>query len=101
MSGELRKGDTVQLKARVRSIGGEYVNVTVEGDSGPTFAFKREALTRIGRPQPPVGTVVVKEGVAWQRSRMSSRWYSPGNGRTLDWDDVSDGTIIFEPEDAS
>ena len=101
MSRQLRVGDRVTATGTVRNLskyyldGSDAITVDVDGDLKGSFIFDASALTLIAPAEPPVGSVVVKDGVAWVRSGPVG-WLSH-DGEYRIWDDISDGEVIFVP----
>jgi hypothetical protein len=88
-----KPGDRVTLTAEVHSgldSDGEYF-IHLVGSNRSTYA-RHEALTLIAPAEPPVGSVVVKDGVAWTRGCFD--WADYNDDRAA-WSDLSDGEIIF------
>jgi hypothetical protein len=104
---DFRVGDRVRAEGVVDQVDNYgWVYVIWDGASGQFgFAARHQAaLTLIERPappEPPVGSVVVKDGTAWVRehrvqtgARLSWRGLS---SMYRDWSDISDGDVIFTP----
>lgn len=77
--------------------------VAFDGDDYCTHegtAVDVNALTLIEPAEPPVGSVVVKDGVAWVWACKDSpkfHWIDPLTESWAEWSDISDGDIIFTP----
>lgn len=105
MSRELRPGDRVTATGTVRHVGryaldnSPAVTVSIDGDVKGSFVFDGSALTLIEPAEPPVGSVVVKDGVAWTRTLRD--WHAHIRGyEYATWTDLSDGDVIFVPGDS-
>jgi len=72
-------------------------DVHIDGEDGTRHSFAAAALTLIEPAEPPVGSVVVKDGVAWSRGKANGDepWWSPT--RSVGWSEISDGEVIFTP----
>jgi len=56
------------------------------------------ALTLIEPAEPPVGSVVVKDGVAYMHEFTDGNaWTTAKDGMCHPWADISDGEVIFTP----
>ena len=71
----------------------------------PVALFIPDAnLSLVSRAEPPVGSVVVKDGVAWVKEAIAAPnvpdpWLSTVDEVWAVWADISDGTVIFRPGD--
>jgi hypothetical protein len=101
MTRPLRVGDRVTATGTVTDVSGSHrYTVKFDGDAMYRNGLPPEALTLIEPAEPPVGSVVVKDGVAW--TRYHARWYTEsvaeGVGpRVGKWRDLDDGEVIFTP----
>jgi hypothetical protein len=104
VSRPLRVGDRVTATGTVSTVepAEGHVTVNFDGTTAPNGFYIKDAdaLTLIAPAEPPVGSVVVKDGVAYQRRGILERWYHPW-GAAIEWGDISDGDVIFQPEDPS
>jgi len=75
--------------------------VAFDGDDYCTHegtAVDVNALTLIEPAEPPVGSVVVKDGVAYMREFSdAAAWTTARDGKCYRWSDLSDGTVIHTP----
>lgn len=104
MSRPLRVGDRVTATGTVDDPHGDG-DVLVRWDgysAGQASWILPNALTLIAPAEPPVGSVVVKDGAAW--TNMAEGCYSDplgpwsdAEGNNVFWPDISDGDIIFTP----
>lgn len=103
MTRRLRVGDGVTLEGVVRyvSLDGLSVDVTVREDRVITAPM--DCLNLVAPAEPPAGSIVVKDGIAWVRDNVYEAyeaypWFSvQGQGKWRAWEDISDGEVIFTP----
>jgi hypothetical protein len=105
MSRQLRAGDRVSATGTVQRIAPTLMDpeivcgvVAFDGDdyqTGEGTAISVEALTLLTPAEPPVGSVVVKDGVAWVR--LSDGWCTYGLAGTFHWSKLADGDVIHVP----
>jgi hypothetical protein len=106
MTRPLRVGDRVTATGTVQRVTSTLLDQTIrvaivafDGDDYQTSegtAMDINALTLIERTEPPVGSVVVKDGKAWVRH--DDYWHTHGPDWTCaGWSDISDGEVIFTP----
>lgn len=99
-------GDLVTIECTVTGLlsqcGYDYLMVYPGGLAAPSRdeAICVEALSaaRVAPPEPlepPPGSVVVKDGIAWARSQIAG-WYGLQRGAPASsWSRLSDGKVIF------
>jgi hypothetical protein len=95
----LRVGDRVTATGTVTYVG-VFIHVDLDGDA----RFSRSAVTDpatwtlIEPAEPPVGSVVVKDGTAWIRwnTGIGAHWRNEHGDQDL-WVNLSDGEVIFTP----
>jgi hypothetical protein len=96
MTRPLRAGDRVRATGTVMSIGGpDRALIQFEGGISETALINTEDLALITPAEPPVGSVVVKGGVAWVR--LSDGWCTYGLAGTFHWSKLADGDVIHTP----
>jgi hypothetical protein len=104
MTRPLRKGDRVTATGTV--VGDAVFSLSYvrwDGTSeGGGEEISTAALTLIEPAEPPVGSVVVKDGVAWTREPFTLSGGKHGtwranSGMRRRWSDLSDGEIVFQP----
>lgn len=97
MSDDLKPGDRVRVEfegvySGEHSDGFATVDLADEWCAVPT-----SAITRITPAEPPAGSVVVKDGVAYQRWGVMG-WCTPGTAgaypQNTPWSDLCDGDVI-------
>jgi hypothetical protein len=102
MTRPLRVGDRVTATGTIAGpVGIGYPDgwrVTWTDGDAPVWQspVPTSALTLIAPAEPRVGSVVVKDGVAWVRDRAGWRDVTGYRG-CREWDDISDGEVIFIP----
>jgi hypothetical protein len=102
MTRQLRVGDRVTATGTVTRIAGHNAYVRWEGEQQKISRWHSgAALTLIEPAEPPVGSVVVKDGVAWTReffalTEEALQWRGD-SGMRQRWADLSDGDVIFQP----
>jgi hypothetical protein len=100
MTRPLRVGDRVTATGIVEESSPGLL-VRFEGGISTTWLTDGEAerVTLIAPAEPPVGSVVVKDGVAYVHiSGPGSCWRSTDATPIVDnWCNISDGDIIFDP----
>jgi hypothetical protein len=96
----LRKGDRVTATGTVAGIADiEDGQVEIRWDNASdSWAEEVSALTLIEPPEPPVGSVVVKDGTAWIRwnTGIGAHWRNEHGDQDL-WANLSDGEVIHTP----
>jgi hypothetical protein len=104
MSRPLRVGDRVTATGTVSKFHGYnngIVSIRFDGCSVPNgfYIQDADALTLIAPDEPPVGSIVVLEGVAYIREfSEGAGWTTPSTGICYRWDNyISDGDLIFTP----
>jgi hypothetical protein len=96
MTRQLRAGDRVTATGTVMSIGGpDRALIQFEGGISETALINTEDLALITPAEPPRGSVVVKDGVAWMR--LSHGWVTYGLPNAFPWSDIADGDVIHVP----
>ena len=100
MSRKPQVGDTVRVTGTVvstNSVAG-WVGVS-PSDDGSAFSVNIENVEVMHPAEPPVGSVVVKGGVAYRRSDVYfDNWYPTlSTIRRTKWPEISDGEIVFVP----
>ena len=98
----LRHGDRVKIDGVYEGTdAGGWARVSVDTpDSGTTVVVPAGAVIFVATAEPPVGSVVVKDGASFIRevgSDGSARWWSPKALVWRRWDDISNGKIVFTP----
>lgn len=106
----LQAGDRVTAVGTVRDALEGWVRVLFD-DAETTNIFTHgdiQALTLIAPAEPPIGSVVVKGGVAWVHVGrfenghvVRDGWYEPLSGIFGTWDDgfLHDGDIVYQPQE--
>ena len=97
MSRPLRVGDRVTATGTVWCIDSlGMARVDFDGD-GAIYKAPSD-LTLIEPAEPPVGSVVVKDGTAWIRwnTGIGAHWRNEHGDQDL-WVNLSDGEVIFTP----
>ena len=105
----MRPGDRVTATGTVQRVTSTLLDQTIrvavvafDGDdyqTGEGTPVDVNALTLIEPAEPPVGSVVVKDGVAWVRGRDGDEepWWNAASDDTCVWTYISDGEVIFTP----
>lgn len=77
------------------------VLVNVDGTKIGSRAYDAEGLTLISSGEPPVSSVVVKDGVAWHRSKTFGWHTHPNDDKptVTDWSEIHDGDVVFRGEE--
>jgi hypothetical protein len=107
MTRPLRTGDRVSATGTVTYIGSLDIDVQWDpadpADKGVyEWGHAPRALILIEPAEPPVGSVVVKDGVAWTRYSTQAldendvSWWECSGSSTV-WEHISDGTVIHTP----
>ena len=104
MTRPFRKGDRVTATGMVVSVRSlDRALIQFEGGLAETALINTEDLALIEPAEPPVGSVVVKDGVAWVRQDSRQTGYGPdlvwvaADTARAEWRYLSDGDIIFTP----
>lgn len=106
-----RPGDRVGLTGTVTNVSADRVDGTPKmvyvkfDDALDEFGFdvgvNDRALNLLEPAEPPVGSVVVFDNVAytrwWDGGPESHNWESSVPGGSRKWSDIFDGTIIYVP----
>jgi hypothetical protein len=90
-------GDRVTATGTVAGVSASRrYTVRFDGDGMYRNGLAPDALTLIEPAEPPVGSVVVKDGVAWVRN-SGDYWVNNAVDQTRAWPLIGDGEVIFIP----
>lgn len=106
-----RPGDRVGLTGTVTSVGADPIDGTPKmiyvkfDDALDEFGFdvgvNDRALNLLEPAEPPVGSVVVFDNIAytrwWAGDSENYNWESSVPSGSRKWSDISDGTVIYVP----